>query len=360
MYISSSVRFAFAGSLALLGTTASRVASQTLGGQVVRIDSKQPLAGAAVALVNDSAQVVASASASGDGAFYLDAPAAGAYRLVVLVAGASFVSPAVKLDSGKTIEKQFSVPDVPESFASALFARDVTTPASAVPGSPRPAYPAALAAQGARALVSTMFVVDEDGRANVESFRALNTAADPFIESIRDALKRTRFVPAQKDGGPVRQVVQYTYDFGMRGDPERGDVVVRPAAATPPAPAKAAGPKTLYVIGADELSAPGIEQMNLVDALNHLRALRLEEQHHAGRAAGVRQRRARRGARIPARPHGRPGRGGPLLEARGSGDEVRDGLRLRHHREAAPRTVLKRRAVRRSGPLSLLSTGALQ
>ena len=73
-----------------------------------------------------------------------------------------------------------------------------------------------------------MFVVDEDGRPNIESFRALNTAADPFIESIRDALKRTRFVPAQKDGGPVRQVVQYTYDFGMRGDPERGDIVVRP------------------------------------------------------------------------------------------------------------------------------------
>lgn len=271
MRISTVARTALACSFVLLGTTAPRLASQTLGGQVVRIDSKLPLAGAAVALVNDSAQVVASASASGDGAFYLDAPAAGDYRLVVLVAGASFVSPAVKLDSGKTIEKQFSVPDVPESFASALFARDVTTPATAVPGSPRPAYPAALAARGERALVSTMFVVDADGRANIESFRALNSAADPFIESIRDALKRTRFVPAQKDGGPVRQVVQYTYDFGMRGDPERGDVIVRPAAPAPPAPAKATGPKTLYVIGADELSAPGIEQMNLVDALNHLR-----------------------------------------------------------------------------------------
>ncbi len=274
MRLSPSLRTALAGSLALLGVAAPRLAPQTLGGQVVQIDSKKPLAGAAVALVNDSAQVVASASASSDGAFYLDAPKAGDYRLVVLVAGASFVSPAVTLDSGKTIEKQFSVPDVPSSFATALFARDVTSPASAIPRSPRPVYPPALAAQGTRALVSTMFVVDADGRVNIESFRALNAAAQPFIDAIRDALKHTRFVPAQKDGAPIQQVVQYTYDFGMPGDPERGDVVVRPPQAAAPneaKDAKAVGPHTLYIVGADELSQQGIEQANLVEALTRLR-----------------------------------------------------------------------------------------
>jgi len=269
MRLSFSARTSVA-TFALLCATAPGLASQTLGGQVVQIDSKKPLAGAAVALVNDSAQVVASASASSEGAFYLDAPTAGAYRLVVLVSGASFVSPAVTLDSGKTIEKQFSVPDVPSSFASALFARDVTSPARAMPGSPRPTYPAALADRGTRALVSTMFVVDADGRPNIESFRALNAAAEPFLDAIRESLKRTRFVPAQKDGAPIQQVVQYTYDFGMRGDPDRGDVVVRPAAA-PASEPKAAGPHTLYVVGADELSQQGIEQANLVDALSRLR-----------------------------------------------------------------------------------------
>jgi hypothetical protein len=116
-----------------------------------------------------------------------------------------------------------------------------------------------------------MFVVDTDGRPNIESFRALNTAADPFIDAIREALKRTRFVPAQKDGAPVQQVVQYTYDFGMRGDPERGDIVVRPPLPAPATEAKAVGPHTLYVVGADELSQQGIEQANLVDALTRLR-----------------------------------------------------------------------------------------
>jgi hypothetical protein len=268
MHLPFSARTALAGSLALLGAVAPRLASQTLGGQVVQIDSKKPLGGAAVALVNDSAQVVASASASNDGAFYLDAPAAGDYRLVVLVAGASFVSPAVKLDSGKTIEKQFSVPDVPITFVSALFARDVSTTASPMPHSPRPAYPPALAAQGTRALVSTMFVVETDGRVNLLSFRALNTAPEPFLDAIRDALKHTRFVPAQKDDAPVQQVVQYTYDFGMPGDPERGDIIVRPPSSSRPAPKapaktdpKAGAPHTMYVVGVDEL----------VDALNRLR-----------------------------------------------------------------------------------------
>jgi hypothetical protein len=116
-----------------------------------------------------------------------------------------------------------------------------------------------------------MFVVDQDGRPNVNSLQTLNTAAAPFVESIRDALKRTRFVPAQKDSASVSQVVQLTYDFGLRGDPERGDIVVRPPVSVTESAPKAVGPHTLYVIGSDELSAPGIEQMNLVDALSRLR-----------------------------------------------------------------------------------------
>src|SRR5690349_4733643 len=100
-------------SLTIVVGSTRRAGAQTLGGQVVQLDTKKPLSGAAVALVDDSARVVASTSASSEGAFYLDAPGAGSYRLVVLVAGGSFVSPAVQLDVGKTVEKYFSVPDVP-------------------------------------------------------------------------------------------------------------------------------------------------------------------------------------------------------------------------------------------------------
>jgi hypothetical protein len=260
---------------------ATRLAgAQTLGGQVVQLDTKKPVGGAAVALVDDSARVVASASAGPDGAFYLDAPAAGVYRLVVLVSGGSFVSPSVSLDSGKTVEQRFSVPDIPSSFAAALFARDVTKPATPVPGNRGPVYPPGLAEERIRATISTMFVVDEVGQPDLSTFRVLNTSPNErFVESSREALQRTRFVPAKKDDEWVPQVVQYTYDFGLPGDPDRGDVVVRPSALAAGArkPARAARPEpkspvtTMYVVTVEELSKPGIESMSLSDALHRLR-----------------------------------------------------------------------------------------
>ena len=269
-------------SLTILVAPAREAAAQTLGGQVLQLDTKIPLAGAAVALVVDSARVVASASASPAGAFYLDAPGAGTYRLVVLVSGGSFVSPSVQLDAGKTVEKYFSVPDVPATFAATLFARDVTKPATPVPGNRAPVYPAGLAEEGVRATISTMFVVNEVGQPDLATLRVLNTTPNErFVEAIRDALQRTRFVPARKDEEWVPQVVQYTYDFGLAGDPERGDVVIRPAAvaqahASASAPhaavaAKSPPVKTMYVVSSDELSRPEIQQMNLGEALHRLR-----------------------------------------------------------------------------------------
>jgi hypothetical protein len=258
--------------------------AQTLGGQIVQLDTRKPLGGAAVALVDDSAEVVATTAASADGAFYLDAPAAGAYRLVVFVSGASFVGPTVQLDSGKTIEREFSVPDVPADFASTRFARDVTKPATPVPGNRDPAYPAELAEQGVRAVVSTMFVVDSVGQPDVSTLRVLSAAPNErFVEAIRAALPGMRFVPANKDGDWVAQVVQYTYDFGLPGDPERGDVVIRAPAKVALAAAPAARAprelrreprspvKTMYILRTDELSNMEVGQMNLFDALVRLR-----------------------------------------------------------------------------------------
>ena len=262
-------------------TAARDAGAQSLGGQVVQLDTKKPLGGAAVALVDDSARVVASTSASPEGSFYLDAPGAGAYRLVLLVGGGSFVSPSVQLTAGKTVEQIFSVPDVPSSFATALFARDVKKPATAVPGSRGPVYPAGLAEEGIRATVITMFVVDEVGQPDLSTFRVLNTTVNErFVESVREALARTRFVPAKSNGDEwVPQVVQYTYDFGLPGDPERGDVVVRPPTTERREPktvahvehAQKPPVKTMFVITADEFAQPEIEQMNLWDALQRLR-----------------------------------------------------------------------------------------
>jgi hypothetical protein len=263
-----------AASVVLLAASARLARSQTLGGQVVQLDSRKPLSGAAVALVNDSARVVASTAASNDGAFYLDAPNPGGYRVVLFVSGASFVSPPLQLDSGKTVEREFSVPDVPETFTSTLFARDVSTPATPFPNSPIPKYPEARLANGERALVSTMFVVGANGQPDMATFRTLSSTEADFVLAVRDALHRTRFVPAEKDGVGVPQVVQLTYDFGLADDPERGDIIIRPKRPAPKLPEPVVASKASqgkFVISGPELAQPEIAPLSVMEAMQRLR-----------------------------------------------------------------------------------------
>ncbi|HEV7990790.1 MAG TPA: carboxypeptidase-like regulatory domain-containing protein [Gemmatimonadaceae bacterium] len=268
--VSRHVRIAL--SLILVSGAARSAGAQTLGGQVVQLATKKPLAGASVALVNDSARIVASTAASPEGEFFLDAPTSGGYRVVLFVSGASFVSPAMQLDSGKTVERLFSVPDVPESFTATLFARDVSTPTTMIPGSPKPTYPSGPATRGERALVSTMFVVSETGLPDMSTFRVLSNADADFVLAVRDALHRTRFVPADKDGSPVAQVVQYTYDFGLDGDPPQGDVQIRPKGVSPAPVADVRGmTRPRFVITAEELAAPDLQLVMLPVALHKLR-----------------------------------------------------------------------------------------
>lgn len=264
-------------SFVVLAGGARHAGAQTLGGQVVQLATKKPLGGASVALVNDSAKIVASTAASPEGEFFLDAPTAGGYRVVLFVSGASFVSPALQLDSGKTLERQFSVPDVPETFVATPFARDVTTPATMFPGSPKPAYPGGPASRGERALVSTMFVVTESGMPDMSTFRVLSTNEADFVLAVRDALHRTRFVPADKEGSAVAQVVQYTYDFGLDGDPPQGDVQIRPKNAPEPRADARGMTRPRYVITAEELTAPDLQLVMLPVALHKLRPALFDE-----------------------------------------------------------------------------------
>jgi hypothetical protein len=278
--VSRQVRIA--ATLAVLLVGARHAGAQTLGGQVVQLATNKPLGGASVALVDDSAQVVASTSASSEGSFYLDAPHAGDYRIVLFVSGASFVSPSLQLDSGKTVERLFSVPDVPETFTAIPFARDVSTPTAPLPGSPVPVYPARMLSDSVRALVSTMFVVTEKGLPDMTTFRVLSAGSSDFVLAIRDALYRTRFVPAEKDGAAVSQVVQYTYDFGLANDPPRGDLMIRPGkaatSAAPPRPTETRGmTRPRYVITAEELAAKDIELLTLPQALHMLRPALFKE-----------------------------------------------------------------------------------
>lgn len=251
--------------------------AQTVGGQIVALKSQKALGPASVALIDDSAKVVATTKAdSATGGFYIDAPRAGDYRVIIFVSGASFLSPALRLDAGQTVERLFSVPEVPARMRNALFATEVTTLARALPTNPAPAYPHDTQK---RALVSTMFIVSDSGVPDVGSLQALNDADSAFVTSIRNALARSRYVPAEKDGKAVAQVVQVTYDFGFPNDPPRGDVVVRPqtlpGVQVAGAATGGANPRlksgSLYYITTKDLAQNDVSELSLFDALARLR-----------------------------------------------------------------------------------------
>ncbi len=211
-----------------LSFAAPNLLGQTIAGLVVRGTASTPAGRTVVVLVDDSAKVVSRTMADSSGIFYADAPAPGRYRVVFFPAGgSSFISPPFQLDSGQYIEREFTVPDIPNGLRDVRFAGDVTNPARPKPGNRQPTYPTRLAARGERGLVSAIFVVDEDGKPAMQTLQFLSSSDSAFTREVRRAIESWSFDPADLDGRKVAQVVQKTFDFGLPGDPPRGDVIIR-------------------------------------------------------------------------------------------------------------------------------------
>jgi protein TonB len=82
-----------------------------------------------------------------------------------------------------------------------------------IEGSGAPRYPEVLRRSGVEGRVIALFVVDEDGRAEVDSVRFLRSDNHLFDEAVTTALRRMRFVPAEIGGRKVRQLVQMPFVF---------------------------------------------------------------------------------------------------------------------------------------------------
>ncbi|MEP6833744.1 MAG: M56 family metallopeptidase [Gemmatimonas sp.] len=96
------------------------------------------------------------------------------------------------------------------------FESQVELPVSIAPGSIGPKYPADLKAQSIEGNVLAMFVVDEQGMADVASFKIVRTASNPEFEAaVRAALPTMRFVPAKIGGRSVKQLVQQPFSFAV-------------------------------------------------------------------------------------------------------------------------------------------------
>ncbi|HEY1952836.1 MAG TPA: TonB family protein [Gemmatimonadaceae bacterium] len=102
-----------------------------------------------------------------------------------------------------------------DSPTGALRADEVEKQAALVPGI-RPIYPDALRSAGVEGQVTVEFVVDESGRAEASSVRFLRSDNTLFEESVRSALRRMRFTPAEIGGRKVRQLVQMPFVFALQ------------------------------------------------------------------------------------------------------------------------------------------------
>ena len=76
-----------------------------------------------------------------------------------------------------------------------------------------PEYPDVLRMARVEGTVLVQFVVDESGSPQMSTFKVLRSSDSQFSESVRRAVSRSAFYPAEIKGKKVRQLVQQPYTF---------------------------------------------------------------------------------------------------------------------------------------------------
>ena len=80
----------------------------------------------------------------------------------------------------------------------------------------QPNYPGMLQSQGVKGKVIAQFVVDTTGRADVSTFKVLESDHELFSAAVKSALPRMRFIPAEVGGHKVKQLVQQPFVFDLK------------------------------------------------------------------------------------------------------------------------------------------------
>lgn len=107
----------------------------------------------------------------------------------------------------------------PHGFATAdvgvMTVDQVDRAAYLLPGSGRPVFPEALRSAGLAGDVLVQFVIDTTGRADIRTLTIIASTNDRFTESVKRALEKARFAPAEFGGRRVRQIVRMPFVFSL-------------------------------------------------------------------------------------------------------------------------------------------------
>jgi len=95
------------------------------------------------------------------------------------------------------------------------FEFQVEKPAEMLSDSPKPKYPSVLESSGIAGEVQAQFVVNMNGKADMDSFKVLKSTNELFTQAVKNVLPRMRFSPAMIGGKPVNQLVQQSFQFAV-------------------------------------------------------------------------------------------------------------------------------------------------
>jgi periplasmic protein TonB len=124
---------------------------------------------------------------------------------------ADFSGKGVKGGSSKGVEGGTAIVDPNQTY----YEFQVEKPVSQIPGTGAPRYPDALRSSGVEGEVQAQFVVTEDGKAEVGTFKVLKATNDLFASAVRSALPNMRFYAAEVGGKKVKQLVQQSFQFKL-------------------------------------------------------------------------------------------------------------------------------------------------
>ncbi len=83
------------------------------------------------------------------------------------------------------------------------------------PNQTGPRYPEMLRSAAVTGSVSAQFVVDTEGRVEMNTFKVIESDHEQFTQALRQALPRMRYYPAEIGGKPVKQLVQQAFSFTL-------------------------------------------------------------------------------------------------------------------------------------------------
>ena len=76
-------------------------------------------------------------------------------------------------------------------------------------------YPSVLKNANIQGTVTAMFVVDTSGKADVSTFKVLESDHDLFTQEVKKALPKMRFIAAEVGGRKVKMWVQQAFQFQL-------------------------------------------------------------------------------------------------------------------------------------------------